>query len=93
MCQVILALFLLSYYVKCIDGLNIAGIYYLFDRGVEGDANSYKNDGISWMKKNKSEQAGREREDYLLHRSGVLCSFKAYDVASVSKCLVIDFCI
>lgn len=53
---------------------------YLYSRDNDGTV-QYKNDGIEWIKKNTSSRSKddglREREDYVLHKSGVLCSFKA----------------
>ena len=59
----------------------IDGYIYLFMRGWEGESNelssssdSYKNDGINWIKRHNSKAT---REDYIKHKNGVLCSFKA----------------
>ena len=73
------------YYICLFYYVIIDGTAYLYIRGTEGETSGYKNDGISWIKKNKSDSVGREREDYILHKSGILCSFRSYAVSSVSK--------
>mgnify|MGYP003388510567 CR=1 FL=1 len=69
-----------------LDLLVIDGYFYLFQRaGNKQDVPQH--DGIQWAKRNKLDLVGREREDYLLHKSGILCSFKAQsDHASGEVC-------
>lgn len=54
----------------------VDGYFYLFQRPPT-KSDIPQSDGIQWVKRNKLDLVGRDREDYLLHKSGLLCSFKA----------------
>jgi hypothetical protein len=92
-CDVILV-FVLWAYPQCLSCyVLLDGYFYLYQRPGVSRHDVPPSDGIQWARRNKLDSVGREREDYVLHKSKVLCSFKSQREETIHEvCILSCYC-